>query len=148
MLASEAACNKDWILASLDIDKAFLKGFTYKELADATGEQERIVCFKMPPGSADILRTIPGFEDYDETKHCLQCIKPGTGTKDAPRAFSLKLKRTTTNIGLKPTSFDPEFEIEENLRTAKHVDDVNMTGQYGQVNHYVQQVEKGLWPMH
>ena len=25
MLASEAACNKDWVLASLDIDKAFLK---------------------------------------------------------------------------------------------------------------------------
>ena len=24
MLASEAACNKDWSLASLDIDKAFL----------------------------------------------------------------------------------------------------------------------------
>eukprot|EP00974_Lingulodinium_polyedra_P015811 1534319-Lingulodinium_polyedra.AAC.1 len=24
-LASEAACRKDWVLASLDIDKAFLK---------------------------------------------------------------------------------------------------------------------------
>eukprot|EP00974_Lingulodinium_polyedra_P124555 11191202-Lingulodinium_polyedra.AAC.1 len=26
ILASEAACHKDWIFASLDIDKAFLRG--------------------------------------------------------------------------------------------------------------------------
>ena len=43
ILASEAACHQDWTIASLDIDKAFLKGFTYKELAEATGEQERKV---------------------------------------------------------------------------------------------------------
>ena len=29
LLASEAACNPEWILASLDVDKAFLKGFTF-----------------------------------------------------------------------------------------------------------------------
>ena len=29
MLASEAACHEDYIIASLDIDRAFLKGFTY-----------------------------------------------------------------------------------------------------------------------
>ena len=29
----------------MDVDKAFLKGFTYKELAEATGEKERVVCF-------------------------------------------------------------------------------------------------------
>ena len=86
MLASEASCHDDYIIASLDIDKAFLKGFTYAELAQATGEKERKVCFRLPPGSAEILRTLPGFEDYDEARHCLQCVKPGTGTKDAPRA--------------------------------------------------------------
>ena len=58
------------------------------------------------------------------------------------RTFSLKLKQTTTNIGLKPTSFDHEFEIKDNLRTAKHVDDINMTGQDDQINDYVRQVEK------
>ena len=39
LLASEAACNEDWILASMDIGKAFLKGYTYNELAKATGER-------------------------------------------------------------------------------------------------------------
>ena len=136
ILASEAACHKDWILASLDIDKAFLKGFTYKELAEATGERERVVCFKLPPGSATFLRKFPGFEDFDETIHCLQCIKPGTGTKDAPRAFSLKLRKTTQQIGLKSTSYDPEFEIKKDLLTAKHVDDINMAGTEAAIDNY------------
>ena len=38
-LASEAACDPNWIIASLDIDKAFLKGFSYEELAKATREK-------------------------------------------------------------------------------------------------------------
>ena len=88
LLASAAACKKEWIIASMDINMAFLKGLTYSELAEATGEKERMVCFTLPPGSATVLRSLPGFEHYDETKHCLQCLKPGTGTKDAPRAFS------------------------------------------------------------
>eukprot|EP00959_Pyramimonas_sp_CCMP1952_P372882 7808413-Pyramimonas_sp.AAC.1 len=63
--------------------------------AEATGEKERVARFTLPPGSATVLRTPPGFEHYDESKHCLQRLKPGTGTRDAPRAFSLELRRTT-----------------------------------------------------
>ena len=66
ILASEAACHKDWIIASMDIDKAFLKGLTYKELAEATGEKERTVCFTLPPGSAQLLRKLKGFEHFDD----------------------------------------------------------------------------------
>ena len=29
---------------------------------DATGEKERTVCFRLPPGSAALLRKFPGFE--------------------------------------------------------------------------------------
>ena len=141
-LASEAACHEDWIIASLDIDTAFLQGFTYKELAEATGEKERVVCFRLPPGSAILLRQFPGFEDFDETKHCLQCIKPGTGTKDAPRAFSLKLHKTTKNIGLQSTSYDHELEIKKDLMTAKHVDDINMAGTERMIDLYTSEVEK------
>ena len=49
LLASEAACHKEWIHASMDIDKAFLKGLTYEELAEATGEATRTVCFTLLP---------------------------------------------------------------------------------------------------
>ena len=72
--ASTAARKKGWIIASLDIDKAFLKGLTYKELAAATGEKERLARFTLPPGSAAVLRQLPGFSNYDEAKSCLQCL--------------------------------------------------------------------------
>eukprot|EP00959_Pyramimonas_sp_CCMP1952_P424193 8885114-Pyramimonas_sp.AAC.1 len=52
LLASEAARHPEWISASMDIDRAFLEGLTYEELAHATGEGTRMVCFALPPGSA------------------------------------------------------------------------------------------------
>eukprot|EP00959_Pyramimonas_sp_CCMP1952_P046991 981064-Pyramimonas_sp.AAC.1 len=126
----------------MDIDKAFLKGLSYEELAHATGEETCMVCFILPPGSAQVLRTLPGLASYDESRHCLRCLKPGTGTKDAPRAFFLKLRTATRSVGLAPTSYDPEFEFSQDLLTAKHVDGINMTGLENNVDHYVQRVEK------
>eukprot|EP00959_Pyramimonas_sp_CCMP1952_P187168 3913939-Pyramimonas_sp.AAC.1 len=74
LLASTAARRKQWIIASLDINMAFLGGLTGQGLAEATGEKERVACFTLPPGSATVLRTLPGFEHYDESKHCLQSL--------------------------------------------------------------------------
>ena len=142
MLASQVACNPTFINASLDVNNAFLKGFTYAELAEATGEKERMVCFTLPPGSAAILRRFKGFEDFDETIHCLQCVKPGTGTKDAPRAFNLKLQRIIGSIGLYPTSFDQQFFIKDDLLTANHVDDVNMAGTEAKIDEYALWIEQ------
>ena len=110
LLASEAACHSDWILASPDIDKASPKGRTPEELAAATGE-EGTACFMLPPGSALVPRTLPGFSSIDESKRCLQCLKPGTGAKDAPRAFPLELRTTAQNTGLVGTSFGPEVRV-------------------------------------
>eukprot|EP00959_Pyramimonas_sp_CCMP1952_P423575 8872894-Pyramimonas_sp.AAC.1 len=62
----------------MDIDKAFLKGLTFEELAHATGEETRTVCFAIPPGSAQVLRTLPGFSSCGGSRHCLRCLKPGT----------------------------------------------------------------------
>eukprot|EP00959_Pyramimonas_sp_CCMP1952_P149758 3133285-Pyramimonas_sp.AAC.1 len=39
LLASAAACKKQWVIASLDINMAFLQGLIYQELAEATGEK-------------------------------------------------------------------------------------------------------------
>ena len=61
ILASEAACHPDWIIASIDVDKACLKGYTHKELAAKTGEPERQVYFTLPPGSAAIIRQFKGY---------------------------------------------------------------------------------------
>eukprot|EP00959_Pyramimonas_sp_CCMP1952_P021116 445033-Pyramimonas_sp.AAC.1 len=55
ILASTVACKKQWVIASFDINVAFLEGLTYQELAQATGEKERVARFTLPPGSATAL---------------------------------------------------------------------------------------------
>eukprot|EP00959_Pyramimonas_sp_CCMP1952_P343658 7198736-Pyramimonas_sp.AAC.1 len=77
------------------------------------GEAPRGVNFTLPRGSADILRQVPSCEGLDERTECLRCIKPGTGCKDAPRAFSMKLAQVTRSPGrsAKPTSWGRALEV-------------------------------------
>ena len=89
LLTSEAANHPDWDFMTIDVNKAFLQGATYQELEALTGEAPREVCFTLPKGMSEMLRQIPGYESYDERIHCLECNKPGTGSKDTPRAFSI-----------------------------------------------------------
>ena len=56
-----------------------------------TGEPLREVNFTLPSQ----LRQIPGFESFDPVTEVLHCDKPGTGSVDAPRCFSIKLGRVT-----------------------------------------------------
>eukprot|EP00959_Pyramimonas_sp_CCMP1952_P089635 1875246-Pyramimonas_sp.AAC.1 len=42
LLASTAACKKQWTIASLDINMAFLEGLAHQALAEATGEKEHV----------------------------------------------------------------------------------------------------------
>ena len=110
----------------------------------ANGEPERNVYFTLPFGSAEVLRSIRGCEKFDDSKRCLKCCKPGIGTNHAPRAFSLKLRKTTRSFGLKATSYDQELETKNNLKTAKHVDDINMTGTEASIDTYAKVVESVL----
>ena len=109
LLVSEAA-NRRWPIASTDISKAFLQGVTYKELSEMTGEPLRDVCFVLPPTSVSALKLIPGFEDFNLAMEVLHCLKPGTGSVDAPRAFNLKLSKVTRQrCNLTPTRTDAEL---------------------------------------
>jgi len=150
LLASETACREGWELVTLDIEKAFLQGMTYKEMHELTGEPERIVNFSLPKGAAEMLRMLPGFEHFDESIHVCGCTKPGTGTKDAPRAFSMKLASVTRNdpLNMKPTTYDPEMEMQHDengelqLLSTKHVDDVKLGGPTKNIDYYMSIVEK------
>lgn len=140
LLLSEAACHPEWSFLSIDINKAFLQGITYKEMSEATGQEERVVHFTVPPNSAHILRLIPGYVNYDERTHVLKCLKPGTGCKDAPKAFSMKLARVTRSIdvGLTPLAADSECEVKHKngrlvLIVVKHVDDLKIAGEEAEV---------------
>ncbi len=56
LISSEVVCRPGWAYVTVDIEKAFLKGSTYEEISDLTGEDERVVHFTLPPGAAALLR--------------------------------------------------------------------------------------------
>jgi len=150
ILVSEAVLRK-WHLATTDISKAFLQGVTYEELAEATGEPLREVNFYLPAYCVPLLKTLPGWEDFDPTKEVIHCDKPGTGCNDAPRCFSLKLSKVTKDL-CKMTSCTTDGELcclhethEGKLRLkaiiAKHVDDLKVTGDKEMIIYILKQIE-------
>ena len=135
-------------MVTLDVEKAFLQGLSFKEIEATTGEPEREILFSLPPGSAALLRKIPGFETFDERYECLRALKPGTGTKGAPRAFSLKLQRITqgAQCRMRSTTNDRELETRHDsgvltAMAAKHVDDIKLGGQPRVIKEIIQALE-------
>ena len=129
---SVAVTNK-WPIATTDISKAFLQGVTYEELHRLTGEPIREVNFYLPSSSVSALQKVEGFTDFNPNTEVLHCDKPGTGSVDAPRCFSMKLALCTERIGMKQSSVDPELCFLHDkgklvCLLTKHVDDLKITG--------------------
>ena len=131
IIVSEAVVRR-WPLTTIDIRKAFLKGLTYKELAETTQEPAREVNFELAADAVAVLRMCKGYEDFDHRTEVLHMDKPGTGCKDAPRCFSLKLNRATNDIfGARPLTHDDQFIVRHRSRDldfigTKHVDDLKV----------------------
>ena len=107
ILASEAACHPEWSFVAVEISKAFLQGLTFQEMREITGEPEKNIAFTVLKGVAHLPRRIPGYENFNEREEALRCLKPGTGCRDAPRAFNLRLTRLLKEYGLIPIMHDP-----------------------------------------
>ena len=76
---------------------------------------------------------MPGFEDFNPATEVLRNDKPGTGFKDAPRCFSLKLKKATQDdFEAKPCSIDDQLLIKHDSQkklifiATVHVDDIEV----------------------
>ncbi len=137
VVVSEAV-RRRWPLYSADINKAFLQGVTYEELAEMTGEPIREVNFVLPPLSVPFIRQVPGFESFNPMTEVLHCDKPGTGLVDAPRAFNMKLHQVVEGAGCTPITVDRELCVRHVKRddkwelvliVAMHVDDLKVTGE-------------------
>ena len=134
MVVSVAA-QRGWDLSTADIQKAFLQGMTYKEMAKVTGEPERDVAFALPSSTIGALRRLPGYANFDPTKEVLKCLKPGTGLKDAPQAFSMKLRSVTAACNLTPSLLDSELLMKHSpsgrllFVMSVHVDDLKFAGE-------------------
>ena len=146
IVASQAVI-RGWRIVSADVAKAFLQGVSYKELAQITGRPLREVCFELPVGCIPLLRTLPGYSDFDPSSEVLACTKPGTGLKDAPKAFNLKLGQVTRDTcGLRSVSADAELEVlhengEATLMVAKHVDDLKIAGSESKIKWFLAKLE-------
>ena len=129
IVVSEAVIQ-NWTLTAVDLKKAFLKGITYAEISELTGDPVREVNFELSKDAAAVLKTTPGFEHYDPRIHVLQNLKPGTGTNDAPKMCSIKLQRAMAYFGAKPTTQDPQLMVRHNASQeldfigTLHVDDI------------------------
>ena len=68
-------------MASLDVSEAFLKGFTFEEIQERRGGPKRRVSLILPrpkagePSGVAILRTIKGYEDFNELSEVLEMLK-------------------------------------------------------------------------
>ena len=151
LLSSEVACHPGWKLVAVDVAKAFLQGMTYQEMSKLTGEAEHEVHFDLPAREAEYLKQVPGFEGFDPRKETLKCLKHGTGCRDAPRAFALKLAQFTRSekIGLQPSLYDSELEYKHVggrlvLILVKHVDDLKIAGEPREVDALVAHLESGF----
>ena len=152
LLVSEAVL-KGWDIISADVPKAFLQGISYADLAAQTGEPLREVCFTVPPATAAELRKIPGFENFNEKTEVLKCTKPGTGLRDAPKCFSMKLRRVTVDeCGFTPLALEGELEVlyekQGGARAyltcilVKHVDDLKIAGEPHAVKRLMDALER------
>ena len=123
-----------WRVLSADVSEAFLRGLTFKELFESGHDNVlREVQLILPPGSDELVRTIPGLEDYDSRKEVLYLLKPGFGLKDAPRLWALALKRVLLKLQLQPLLADPQLFAKHRggklvALLSIHVDDLKITG--------------------
>ena len=124
------AVQKNWALFSADVSQAFLRGKTFKELAQYPGEVLRSVQFRVPPGSVPLLRRLNGYSDFDPLQEVLDMLRPGFGLVDAPRAWSLELASSLEHMSFIATQVDPQLYNRHDKngvlvgQVSAHVDDV------------------------
>ena len=112
--------------------------------------------FTLPAYNVPQLRTLKGFESFNPATEVLHCDKPGTGSVDAPRCFSMKLSKVTNKCGLVPSNIDPELcylhkKSGDNLVLVaimtKHVDDLKVAGEPEVVLQIMKMIEETFGSM-
>ena len=81
-----SAVQSGWPVASMDVSMAFLKGLTFDQIQEIKGGPKRLVSMRLPFGKAGkepsgsvLLRTFPGYEDFNDSLEVLEMLKGGFG---------------------------------------------------------------------
>ena len=90
-IVNQAVVEHRWDLFSSDVSTAFLQGLTFGEMYKMGLMDQREVCLYIPKNSLNLIRKLPGMEDFDPDYHVLQMLKGGFGLKYAPRMWRIRL---------------------------------------------------------
>ena len=126
--------QQGWKLLTADVGSAFLKGLTFAQLAELTGEKVRRAAFLPPVGYESFVAELPNCQHFCKLKHELEMLKAIYGLKDAPRAWRKRLHlalvklraeqlRTDTNVYIWRASDGKLLAI-----CSTHVDDLKFGG--------------------
>ena len=106
------ATQMSWSIYSADISEAFLRSLSFLGFVESgEGSVLRQVQLDLPPGSVELLRTLPGMHDFDAHTEVLNMLKPGFGLKDAPRLWNRALQRVLKEIGLVGVKADEQLYV-------------------------------------
>ena len=94
-VVNSVAAQNAWEIFTADVSQAFLRGLSFEQTAEMKDEVRREVQFIVPPGSAEMLRQLPGFENFNTMLEVLRLLRCGFGLKDAPRLWNKLLKEGT-----------------------------------------------------
>ena len=135
------AVQMSWKLVSADVSEAFLRGITFQHLHELDPQQPlRKVEISLPPGTEQLVQTLPGMEDFNAQEECLGLCKPGFGLKDAPRLWNLALNQALSKANLQAANTDRQlyFKHDKNgkliLLLSIHVDDLKITGESSEID--------------
>ena len=164
LVDSISVLDPEWEVFSMDVGKAFAKGMTFAELSEMTGKPMRNVEFHLSGEDLEILRSIPGFEDYNPNLEVLEMIKPIYGLKDAPRAWRIKLDRVLRSwqlkgsSGLKPLKAAPEIYVAHSMEEAVRpsqissvekvlLENARQTGDFNEGSAKSQAIQEEIWTL-
>ena len=105
------AQNTEFEFFAFDVSAAFAKGMTFQELADFAGDTLCEVQFDLDTMSLELLKSLPGFKDFDPATETLSMVKPIYGLKDAPRAWQQKLNSILLSFGMKQLLADEQVFV-------------------------------------
>ena len=99
-IVNSVAAQNRWEIFTADVSQAFLRGLTFEQTAQMKDEVRREVQFTVPPGSAELLKKLPGYENFNAMLEVLRLLRCGFGLKDAPRLWNKLLTEELKKIGL------------------------------------------------
>ena len=88
-----------------------MRGLTFEQAAQLKDEVRRDVQFTVPPGSVNILKRLPGYQDFNPAREVLRMLRCGFGLKDAPRLWNKILRQVLSQLGMTPLQSDPQLFV-------------------------------------